>query len=389
MKQPVATKPPIARIWTSIALCLLSGVMAQGALAAFQPETASVKPAIDPGPNVLANDQNWAGAGDVHVYGQQDLAYKGSIPTGSYGQMLVAPGGKKVYLLGRYMKRIVYGPVEAVVQIADVPTMTIEKEIEVPIKAVQAADYAGLLGLSADGKLLYVQNATPAQSVTVVDLVGGKVLSEVPTPGCYGIYPALHGHKFATPCGTGTFETFTIDGDDFSSQMSKQIFDADNAPIYISPLRRNNGDLILTSFSGKLLLIDDSGDTVRVKDSIDVTSGVEGNWAPGGHEVAAYNAANDVVFLLMHADAYEGSHKDPSQEIWAYGLQQHKLLSRTKAKGLNALASSPGETPILFGVNTEEQMIEQFKLADPKTFKFEKAAEDDRVGWSQHLEAVE
>jgi methylamine dehydrogenase heavy chain len=39
-----------------------------------------------------------------------------------------------------------------------------------------------MAGLSADEKFLFLQNATPATSVTVVDLVANKFAGEIPIP---------------------------------------------------------------------------------------------------------------------------------------------------------------------------------------------------------------
>jgi hypothetical protein len=50
--------------------------------------------------------------------------------------------------------------------------------------------YKGLARPSSDGRWLFVQNATPASSVTVVDLKARKFAAEIPTPGCWIVIPS-------------------------------------------------------------------------------------------------------------------------------------------------------------------------------------------------------
>ena len=101
---------------------------------------------------------------------------------------MISPDGKSAYSQSSYLKRIMYGDHEQVLQVFDVATLTPTKEVILPNKAAMVAAYTPLLEESADGKFIYVQNATPATSVTVVDMPEKKQAAEVPTPGCWGIF---------------------------------------------------------------------------------------------------------------------------------------------------------------------------------------------------------
>ena len=124
---------------------------------------------------------------------------------------------------------------------------------------------------------------------------------------------------------------------------------------------------------------------MTLTDKISVTEGIEGNWAPGGYGVTAYNAANDVVFMIMHSGAHEGSHKNASEEIWAYSLASKKLIGRYPAKGLVAIDVTQDENPVVYGVNENEKTVDQYSSDKGLAGTYTKTASDDRCGLSTNL----
>ena len=97
-------------------------------------------------------------------------------------------------------------------------------------KRAQALNYRGLVRPTGNGQFVLVQNATPAQSVTVVDRKAEKFTAEIQTPGCWGTLPAAsHPTRFAMLCGDGTVATITLDdnGQPTDRQVSGKLFDAD------------------------------------------------------------------------------------------------------------------------------------------------------------------
>ncbi|GGJ99573.1 hypothetical protein GCM10007426_30860 [Alloalcanivorax dieselolei] len=354
---------------------------------AFKPETISVKPAIDPGSNVLVNQAEWAGASKIHVYGQQDLSYKGSVSVGLTSQILLGRDQKTLYTLSDYMKRLTRGPVESVIEEYDIATLSLKREIVIPNKAVKAIGMAQLLEQSADGRYLYVQNATPATSVTVVDLQAGEAVLEVPTPGCYGVFPAPRDNRFSTLCGAGDLKTYSVNGDQYDT-TSISLFSPEQDPLYVQAQRTADGRLVFLSFNGTLYLVDDGDATAKLLGTVPLTKGVNGDWAPGGYVVMAYSPATNMMFVLMHPDAYEGSHKDPSEEIWSVDMKSAKVIGRSHAEGLIALAVSQGQEPVLFGTTDEDETIERFALLDNTKFVFKAAGSDDKSGWASSLLTV-
>jgi methylamine dehydrogenase heavy chain len=347
----------------------------------FVPEVLTVEPTIKPGPNIFVLDQSWDGASWVHILSAEDLtSIKGSLSSGVVTQFAMSKDRKTAYTTSVYAKRIMSGPTEAVLEEFDADSLVKKREIILSPKMAQSAPQLAYLEFSADGKYAYVQNATPATSVTVVDLEAGAVLTEIPHPGCIGIYPALEGNRYSSLCGDGTVTSysFSADGKVNNPVKSAKVFDADDDPVYIHVLRVDN-DLVLTSFHGNLYRVSDADETPSLVDKYSYLEGVEGDWAPGGVAIMAYNKANNVVFMTMHSEAYNGSHKNGAEEIWTISLDSKKVVSRIpidiEDSGISSLAVTDGEDPILFAHDSELGVVYRFTI-DPKA-KFAATLQED------------
>jgi methylamine dehydrogenase heavy chain len=347
---------------------VLLGIVAEAsavvAATTFQPQRLIEKASIDPGPNVFTSSWIGAGAGAIHVFAAADLKYRGNMSGGSMGQILLSRDGKTAYMASVYLKRIAYGDPEMVLQIFDVATLMPKKEIALPRKLAMSLSLDGMISQSFDGRYLFIQNATPATSVTVVDLVAEKVAGEVPAPGCFGIYPSLQGYKFTAACGDGAFASFTLHADGSAAEQtrSKKIFDVDEDAIFI-PSIRAGPDLVFVSFHGKIYRINDGGPTPTLAATDSLTSGVDGNWAPGGAQLIAYNKANGVLFVGMHPHSKEGSHKDPAKEIWAYNLSTRQRLYRSPVEDIVSIAATDGPSPVVYG--SKAKLLIRYE-ADPE-----------------------
>lgn len=346
----------------------------------FVPETLTVEKSIKPGTNLLVLDQNWKGPSRINVLSADDLSSKGIFSSGVVSQLTLSKDRKTAYTTSAYPKRIMYGPTEAVLQEFDVATLTPKREIVVSNKMAQVAPYTSQLRLTADEHYALVQNATPATSITVVDLRAGKPIAEIPTPGCWGIYPAPQGEKFATLCGDGTAATFEFKASgEFSTPLrSEKFFDTDSDPVYVHA-ERVGDDLLFTSFNGNVYRLSDAGPTLKLKDKFSVSAGVPGEWAPGGFEITAYNAAHNMLFLAMHPDAEEGSHKEPAKEVWAFDLKSKKLLSRSPMESSIAIAVTGGDKPLLFGMS-EDGTVTRYEIDPQAKFAAKLAGKVEKVG---------
>ena len=369
---------------TRIARTLLLVMAALPAAAqddAFVPEELTVEERIAPGPNVFVMDQSWTGPSRINVLSADDLSVKGNLDLGTTGQMVLGLDGRTLYGGSVYMKRFTYGPMEAVIQEFDVETLSRRREIPVSERMAMVETQPGLMALTADGAYLLVQNATPATSVSVVDLAAGAQIAEIPTPGCWTVEPAREGRRFTTVCGDGTLEThsFEPDGSFSDPAMSEAIFDPDADALFPNPARAGD-ELIFASFGGNLYRVSDAGEVPELLATLPLTEGVEGGWAPGGSEVIAHNAAHGVAFVLMHSEASEGSHKDHGEEIWAVDMASGEVLYRSTAGDENSIAVTQDAAPVIYATDDHMSALHRYEVDPEARFAAKRTATAEGLG---------
>ncbi|TMV92317.1 hypothetical protein FGG78_07930 [Thioclava sp. BHET1] len=338
----------LSPVLAALLLCAAApGAFAQDA--SIKPEKLTIRPHISDGPHLFVLDFGMNGSSPIYVYDTKDFKLEGSIGTGSFGQMLMSPDKKTLYTASDYLSRYTYGTVESVIHEWDAYTLEKKREFTISPKMAQTISQTSVLNLTSDGDFLLVQNATPATSINVVDLKAGKDLVEIPTPGCWGDYPTLKGNAFTTICGDGKIVkySFTADGKVAEPTKSAQIFDPDKDPIFTHGVRAGN-DMIYVSYSGHLYAVDGAGDVPVV--TKDFAFG-EAGWAPSGNALLAYDPAAKLLFVQMHSNPSDGSHKNPAEEIWAVNLETEKVVGRSKANGETGIFLSGGDTPELFGID--------------------------------------
>ena len=351
----------------------------------IEPEELTVESEISPGPNVFVASPSWGGAGAVTVLSAEDLSYKGNFATGMTTQFFLNSDATVGYTASAFPERITYGPVKAYLQKFDVKTLKPLQEVELPPQFAQTAAQQPALVISPDGKWAYIQNATPATSITVVDLKSGAVASEIPNPGCWGIYLASKGSKFSSLCGDGSILTVKLNskGKLSDQEYSDQIFDVEAEPLFVHS-QRIDGNLVFSTFGGKFVFVSDEGKTAKIVDSWSYTDGIEGDWAPGGYEIMAYNEPNGVMFVTMHPDASDGSHKDGSEELWAIDMKNKAVLYRSHSEHMTHIAvTSDAEAPVLFGVDGHGGSVYRYEIDPTARFaaKFTASTEIQDAGY--------
>ena len=362
--------------------CLLAGTAGVAhAQETFTPQTLTVQESIAPGANVFVLHQAWAGPSVVSVLGADDLSMKGNMTPGTTAQMTLTKDAKTLYTTSVYMKRMVYGDVEIVLHEYDVEHLGIKREIIISPKLAHVESQPNLLKLSADEKFILAQNATPATSVSLVDLAAGAQIAEIPIPGCWTFMPSTTGYKFTTLCGDGTLKsvTYAADGSYGDPVASAVIFDPDADALFSNGVRVGE-DIVYASFKGNLYVVSDAGDAPVLKEKIALTEGIPGDWAPGGSEVIGYSAPTGVLFLLMHSGATEGSHKDGAEEIWAYDLAKKELLYRSVAHGEDSIAVTQTPVPVVYGVVSEEGALHRYEVDPSARFAAKHAGEAESLG---------
>lgn len=292
----------------------------------------------------------------VNIYDGDSGKFLGLVPTSFNGHMTVSADGHDIYVMTTYYERLNRGKRTDVIEAWDAETLTPKYEVPIPQKRAQALNYRNYLRQSTDGELLFVQNATPATSVTVVDLKTRQFADEVTAAaGCWSIIPLpSRPRSFATICGDGGLLTIDLDaaGKPAGQQRSKPMFELEKDPIFTHT--ENVGDTFyFVSYNGNVYSADFSGKEVSFGApwSLLDASGKDRGWRPGGYNLLAINRASKRLYVGMHPNGAEGTHKTPAAEIWVYDLATHKRLARVPGKNALSMSVSQDDKPRLFTID--------------------------------------
>ena len=349
---------------------ILAGALLAGSAAAeFKPEEVVVGPPISAKSRAYLLDIaiNHIQDGKVHVVDGDTLRYLGVVGSGFTGQTIISPDKKDLIIATGYYSRGQRGERTDIVEVWDADTLQFKYEIPISPKRAMALNYQGLLRLSANGRWLLLQNATPATSVEVVDMQAKKAVGDVALPGCFGIYPAKSNpNRFSTLCGDGTITTVTLDdnGGVASRASSEKVFDPDKDAWFVSA--EQVGDTYyFVSFLGNLTAVNVGGDTAKVEGSFALVTGADlkKKWRPGGYQVISIHG--DRAYVTMHPDGAEGSHKNPAAEIWVIDIAKKKRI--TRMPGNEAVAVKAGEDGMkLFAINPVKAELLVYDKLGPK-----------------------
>jgi methylamine dehydrogenase heavy chain len=321
----------------------------------LQPEQVTIEPIAPGTPKLFVADLaiEHIVDGRVRIYDAGSMKLLGMVGTGFLGQVYIPPKQDVFYVSTSYIEKITRGKRTDWLEVYDSNTLLLKSEIPIATTRAQALNYRPLLQGSSDDRWIFAQNATPATSISVVDLKAQKQTAELPNAGCYGIYPATgNALRFATMCGDGTFGSYMLkeDGSAAERKASEAIFDADKDALFIHGERDGNNRIFM-SFTGNIYVVDLEGETAKLVEKIEMTKGVEGDWRPSGYQTHAFHPKSGVVFVLMHKGGTEGSHKNPAEEIWAYDLRNKKLLSRSPTTTAFSVAVGQGDDPVVYAID--------------------------------------
>jgi methylamine dehydrogenase heavy chain len=361
------------RIAASLCQALASGVLlvaaSTGNAQDFQPEQLKNGTNVPEGMQPLYVSDFAIGHlmdGRIYVLDGKTGRYTGLLDAGMAGQFTLSPDAREAYVASTYFSRGSHGDHTDVLEIWDTSSLRIKAEIVLPAKKAQALYYKGLLRTSSDGRYVFVQNATPATSVTVVDLSERKVLSEVPTPGCWAIYPAQSvSLRFSMLCGDGKLSTVTLapDGKVEKRSTSGQFFDGGKDPVFVSAPQ--DGDTYyFISFNGNLTRANLGGDTAKIEQTASIVSEADRKqgWRPGGYQVQALHRASGTLYIAMHPHGKEGSHKAPAKEVWGISAATGKRLSRTPVSHATVLTVGESGPGTLYALDAIKNQVHAYDL---------------------------
>lgn len=338
----------------------------------FQPETVTTAKLAPANPHrIYLSDVTISHIADgkMWVIDGESFNVQGMIATGMAGQTTISPDRSEIYVATTYFTRLNRGERNDQVDVYDAATLELKNEIRIPPKHAQALPYKGTLRTSSDGRFLYVQNATPASTVSVVDLKSGYFVDEVNTPGCWAILPsATVENRFATICGDGTLLTVTLDGAgrQIEQKRSAKFFDPDDDAVFIAA--EAIGDRYhFVSFKGMIHVADVSGDEAKFEApwSLLTPADAKQGWRPGGYHPLAIHPESGRLFVAMHPKGREGSHKDIAQEIWAFDIASRKRVSRAPGNNAVTLAVTRGtRMPTLYAFDPTKAGIVAYEFGN-------------------------
>lgn len=304
--------------------------------------------------------------GRLHLLDGRNMRYLGLIGTGFAGSFAITPDRRQIVVATTYHSRLQRGTRTDVVEVYNADDLTFQYEIEIPAKHVQGLMIKPLLAFTPDGRHLLIQNATPATSISIVDLQARKFITESPNPGCYGLLPWSDGTpRFSSVCGDGTLSTIRVDGAGQPSapQRSAAFFDPDKDPVYMH-FERLDKQLVLLSYHGTVHTLTLSGDTPSFAPTWNFVSAADRRqgWRPGGFQLFAIDSTTGRMIVSMHPKGIEGSHKNPAEQLWVLDLKTQQRV--TRAPGHMALSMTVSGDR-LFTLNAANNTVQAFDLRRP------------------------
>lgn len=283
--------------------------------------------------------------GRLRVFEARTGRMMGIVNTGYAGNFALSAKADELYVATTYLSRGGRGERTDILEVWDTQSLSFKHEVILPPKRAQTLNYRGLVSVTGNGRFVLVQNATPATSITVVDLAERKVATEVPTPGCWGTLPAQgHPTRFSMLCGDGKVATVTLDerGQVADRQVSGVLFDPDR-DAWFHTAERLGDRYFFISFLGNLNELDLSGPVAQAvgqpRPIVNAAQQKQG-WRPGGYQAFALHPGGRWAVVAMHDQGREGSHKMPAKQLWVVDVATGARVATAPGRGSASLTFS-------------------------------------------------
>jgi len=248
---------------------------------------------------------------------------------------------RELYVASTYYARRSHGERTDALVIYDAVTLAPIAEVALPPKKASNAHGIAIVALLDDGRFALVFNQTPANSVSVVDLVERRFAGEIESGGCALVYPAGP-RRFGMLCVDGTALAITLDerGAEASRSASQKFFDAARDPVTEKGVRLGDGRWLFASFEGMAHEVDfgpSGAPTAKAAWSLFSDSERDDGWRIGGHLHLAFHAASGLLFSLVHQGDPD-THKQAGTELWVYDVAKHGKQRTIELPNLSAAA---------------------------------------------------
>lgn len=254
----------------------------------------------------------------------------GMLSTGYWSGGLAIPShGRELYTLETHFSRSTRGQRTDVIAIYDPHTLLPTGEIEIPNRRMTALKVKGLAALTTDDRFLIVQNFTPAQSVSIVDLENRTFVAELNTPGCASVAAGSE-RFFSMVCGDGGLLWVQMDdnGHIVDKGMTQPFFDPLTDPV-ATDVVRSDKSLLYASNEGYIYPVDTESGIPEPRQRWSFLSDEERDegWRFGGFNHTAVHTQSNRLFILMQ-DGGEDSYEEPATEVWVFDYLSGQRLAR-------------------------------------------------------------
>jgi methylamine dehydrogenase heavy chain len=290
--------------------------------------------------------------GRIHVLDGNNYKYLGLISTGMFGVNALSRDSSKMFVATTYYTKRNRGDRFDQFEVYRTDDLNLELEIEIPAKHAQALPYKGTITSSFDDKFVFIQNATPASSVSVINMNSKMFSSEISTPGCWIILPSRSKtHQFSTLCGDGTLMTITLDkqGSEKTKTRSEKIFHPGQDPLFVQA--ESIGDTYyFVSFHGQIYEVSVAGAKAKLLKTWTLLNDSDKSkgWRPGGYQLLAVHEESRRLYVAMHDNGEEGTHKYPAKEIWSFDIDSNMRVGRISGGNAIAMTLTKEKTPSLY-----------------------------------------
>lgn len=291
----------------------------------------------------------------VTIIDPDQQRYLGMISAGFIAPTVLSADNKTIYTADVFYSRGVRGERTDVLTAYSTTTLSPEWEVLIPAKRLNSLGERFQFNLTNDDRFALISNFTPAASVSVVDVQQRKFIGEIDISGCMLNYPAGE-RRFMSICGDGSLLIITLDDQGLESDRQRLDFFDPKQDLVVERAVVKDGIYYFTSFNGKLYSVNVRNKNIKIGKPWSLLSEKEYNegWRTGGWQLIALSPRDDLLFALVHPDAYNGSHKDPSNTIWVYDLiTRKKVNALTSETPIWSIHASNDDNALLFGLNIE------------------------------------
>ncbi len=330
-----------------------------GTHAGIQPEEIASSTLADPEPSWFIA-KGLMGPG--YLFDSEDGEMRGLLSLTPWTPSVVRhPKRKELYAAEVHYSRRSKGTRTDLLSIIDHATLSQIAEIEIPNK-VSSLAFPQYLGLLSDNRHITIFNMTPAQSVSVVDVLDREFVEEISTPGC-ALQMPVEDRAFLMMCGDGTLQRIELNknGTEKTRSRSQEFFSVEDDPIFDKPIKIGDS-WELISFEGNVFNVTVNDQNISISKPWSILAEGDEGWRVGGVQIMAVNEKLNLLFTIMHQGGID-THETPGTEIWIFDRDRQKRIAKISTEALiNNILVTQTQTPKLIASRALEPMVDVYDI---------------------------